>query len=233
MLISLFIQVFFLAITWFLMALPPLDQLNMYRNDQPALVMETIRMHRSQIKVPIYTHQSCLHDLLMDHHHRLDGPNQLDSTWKHYLDVSLYCIMPASQSKTKYYCLLLSIGSQPVNLIKRITNIKKSKSPVNNSTPSYSMDNPVFEDNPLGCSEPLGGTITSKRNTIHLRSGSCPSQLLQVNLGSKSGNTGAVVNKAEMFNSQRVKSHKERGALHGFAFHVYILLILTVVLMMI
>lgn len=91
------------------------------------------------------------------------------------------------------------------------------------------MDNPVFEDNPVGCSETPLATTTSKRNIVHLRSGSCPSQLLQINLGSKAGNASAVVNKAEMFNSQRVKSHKERGALHGSAFLVYILIIMKIV----
>ncbi|KAK9300223.1 hypothetical protein QLX08_006997 [Tetragonisca angustula] len=51
-----------------------------------------------------------------------------------------------------------------VSLMRRLTNIKKSKSP---PPTTYSMDNPVFED---------GSSI----NPIHVRSGSCPSQLLQV-----------------------------------------------------
>ncbi|XP_070156864.1 E3 ubiquitin-protein ligase SH3RF3 isoform X2 [Polyergus mexicanus] len=51
-----------------------------------------------------------------------------------------------------------------VSLMRRLTNIKKSKSP---PPATYSMDNPVFDD---------GNSI----NPIHVRSGSCPSQLLQV-----------------------------------------------------
>lgn len=119
-----------------------------------------------------------------------------------------------------------SQSSSTVNLIKRITNIKRSKSPVNNSTPAYSMDNPVFEDNTVGNPEPATNpTSASKRNTIHLshpqhvRSGSCPSQLLQslpvdINIGLSAGGSG-VLNKADMFGSHRIKSHKERAALHG------------------
>ncbi|XP_031839892.1 SH3 domain containing ring finger posh isoform X2 [Nomia melanderi] len=51
-----------------------------------------------------------------------------------------------------------------VSLMRRLTNIKKSKSP---PPATYSMDNPVFDD---------GNSI----NPVHVRSGSCPSQLLQV-----------------------------------------------------
>ncbi|XP_012537592.1 E3 ubiquitin-protein ligase SH3RF3 isoform X2 [Monomorium pharaonis] len=51
-----------------------------------------------------------------------------------------------------------------VSLMRRLTNIKKSKSP---PPATYSMDNPVFDD---------GNSV----NPVHVRSGSCPSQLLQV-----------------------------------------------------
>ncbi|XP_020290399.1 SH3 domain-containing RING finger protein 3 isoform X2 [Pseudomyrmex gracilis] len=51
-----------------------------------------------------------------------------------------------------------------VSLMRRFANIKKSKSP---PPATYSMDNPVFDD---------GNSV----NPIHVRSGSCPSQLLQV-----------------------------------------------------
>lgn len=89
------------------------------------------------------------------------------------------------------------------------------------------MDNPVFEDNTIGYTEPSNITSTaSKRNTIHLshpqhvRSGSCPSQLLQslpvdINLGLNAGTSG-ILNKADMFGSHRIKSHKERAALHQY-----------------
>nr|XP_033334248.1 E3 ubiquitin-protein ligase SH3RF3 isoform X1 [Megalopta genalis] len=51
-----------------------------------------------------------------------------------------------------------------VSLMRRFAYIKKSKSP---PPATYSMDNPVFDD---------GNSI----NPVHVRSGSCPSQLLQV-----------------------------------------------------
>ncbi|GLH05836.1 Endophilin-A [Gryllus bimaculatus] len=60
-----------------------------------------------------------------------------------------------------------------VSLMRRLTSIKKSKSP---PPATYSMDNPVFEDgtvaaSPVHPSHPV--------HPVHVRSGSCPSQLLQ------------------------------------------------------
>ncbi|XP_044749981.1 E3 ubiquitin-protein ligase SH3RF1 isoform X2 [Coccinella septempunctata] len=57
--------------------------------------------------------------------------------------------------------------SSTVSLMKRLASMKRPKSPPNSS---YSMDNPVFEDS----------TVTSAAQSVHVRSGSCPSQLLQV-----------------------------------------------------
>lgn len=97
------------------------------------------------------------------------------------------------------------------------------------------MDNPVFEDNTIGTAESantqqtnasaagMAAAAAAKRNTIHLshpqhvRSGSCPSQLLQslpvdLNLSLSTG-TAAALNKADMFGSHRIRSHKERAAL--------------------
>lgn len=125
-----------------------------------------------------------------------------------------------------------STSSTTANLIKRFTNMKRSKSPVNSTAPTYSMDNPVFEDI-AGITAPP--TVpTSKRNTIHLshpvhvRSGSCPSQLLQslpidINLATSSNGVSTTTNKnrdasgnsSYMFGSQRIKGHKERPALLG------------------
>lgn len=131
-----------------------------------------------------------------------------------------------------------SAASTTVNLIKRFTNMKRSKSPVNTSSTTYSMDNPVFEDCATSTSNGSNATIisaASKRNTIHLshpvhvRSGSCPSQLLQslpidINLANssmhatkKSVDTSNSSN-SYMFGSQRVKGHKERPTLHGCVF---------------
>ncbi|XP_049837601.1 E3 ubiquitin-protein ligase SH3RF2 isoform X1 [Schistocerca gregaria] len=55
-----------------------------------------------------------------------------------------------------------------VGLMRRLTSMKKSKSP---PPTTYSMDNPVFED---------GTVAASPSHPVHVRSGSCPSQLLQV-----------------------------------------------------
>ncbi|XP_044577828.1 E3 ubiquitin-protein ligase SH3RF3 isoform X1 [Cotesia glomerata] len=54
-----------------------------------------------------------------------------------------------------------------VSLMRRLTNIKKSKSP---PPATYSMDNPVFED----------GNFVASSDAVHVRSGSCPSQLLEI-----------------------------------------------------
>lgn len=116
-----------------------------------------------------------------------------------------------------------------MNLIKRITNIKRSKSPSNQTATAYSMDNPVFEDNTIGSTTNdqtnnlQSVTSAFKRNSIHMshpqhvRSGSCPSQLLQslpvdINASSSAG-INSVLSKADMFGSHRIRSHKERAAL--------------------
>ncbi|XP_076236122.1 SH3 domain containing ring finger posh isoform X1 [Calliopsis andreniformis] len=89
-----------------------------------------------------------------------------------------------------------------VSLMRRLTNIKKSKSP---PPTTYSMDNPVFDD---------GNSI----NPVHIRSGSCPSQLLQVGATQElnaSNNhhrlcPGSV--QGQVTSSQRLK-YKERPSL--------------------
>lgn len=124
----------------------------------------------------------------------------------------------------------ISASSATVNLIKRITNMKRSKSPVHSSATGYSMDNPVFEDVTGGTSNATAfSTNASKRNTIHLshpvhvRSGSCPSQILQslpveINLSSNSTNKNneSTSSSSYMFGSQRIKGHKERPTLQGY-----------------
>lgn len=89
------------------------------------------------------------------------------------------------------------------NKFKKFTNAKRSKSPVK----TYSMDNPVFEDNSGGFKNHIG---TSKRKTAtcamqptHIRSGSCPSKLTQ----------NESIRKVEAFRSHRVRPPKERSSL--------------------
>uniref|UniRef100_A0A6P7FMU2 RING-type E3 ubiquitin transferase n=1 Tax=Diabrotica virgifera virgifera TaxID=50390 RepID=A0A6P7FMU2_DIAVI len=57
-----------------------------------------------------------------------------------------------------------------VSLMKRLTSMKRSKSP---PPSSYSMDNPVFEDTSMQAAK-------HSATPVHVRSGSCPSQLLQI-----------------------------------------------------
>ncbi|KAF2899814.1 hypothetical protein ILUMI_06372 [Ignelater luminosus] len=76
-----------------------------------------------------------------------------------------------------------------VSLMRRLTSIKRSKSP---PASSYSMDNPVFEDSSV--------PVTSS-HPVHVRSGSCPSQLLQA--------LPAEHHRMFVSTSQRLK-HKDR-----------------------
>ncbi|KAJ8678581.1 hypothetical protein QAD02_014368, partial [Eretmocerus hayati] len=94
-----------------------------------------------------------------------------------------------------------------VSLMRRLTNMKKSKSP----PPSmYSMDNPVFDD---GNSSP-----SSIIDPVHIRSGSCPSQLLHA--GTTQDVKASTIGhhrlhhgrEGHVTSSQRVK-HKERPSL--------------------
>lgn len=113
-----------------------------------------------------------------------------------------------------------------VDLIKRFANIKLSKSQTNAPAAAYSMDNPVFED-VVGA---IGTNGSNRRNPshlsqpVHVRSGSCPSQLLQsLPIDVNQTISEATIKKldptanngAYMFGSQRIKSHKERAPLAG------------------
>ncbi|XP_023288307.1 SH3 domain-containing RING finger protein 3 isoform X2 [Orussus abietinus] len=81
-----------------------------------------------------------------------------------------------------------------VSLMRRLTNIKKSKSP---PPATYSMDNPVFDDgNSIGTSNP-----------VHMRSGSCPSQLLQMGPAQEINNP--------VHNQQRLHLGSGQGLTHA------------------
>ncbi|XP_044749982.1 E3 ubiquitin-protein ligase SH3RF1 isoform X3 [Coccinella septempunctata] len=81
--------------------------------------------------------------------------------------VSLALGLTAAQIEAKTSSKERKERSSTVSLMKRLASMKRPKSPPNSS---YSMDNPVFEDS----------TVTSAAQSVHVRSGSCPSQLLQV-----------------------------------------------------
>lgn len=116
-----------------------------------------------------------------------------------------------------------------ISLMKRLTSIKRSKSPTSLPASAYSMDNPVFEDASGESSAAAAAAVPATASTaavqppasgqpkqqqrsaqlahaVHVRSGSCPSQLLQ-NL-SLDGTPNA-------FGSQRLKGHKERPIVQG------------------
>ncbi|KAK6637282.1 hypothetical protein RUM44_007696 [Polyplax serrata] len=65
-------------------------------------------------------------------------------------------------------------------LIKRLTAMKRSKSPTESA--SYSMDNPVFDDAPTLAvpDQNFRSYQLCSQHPVHLRSGSCPSQLVHV-----------------------------------------------------
>ncbi|XP_038111278.1 E3 ubiquitin-protein ligase SH3RF1 [Culex quinquefasciatus] len=105
--------------------------------------------------------------------------------------------------------------SSAVSLMKRLTNIKRSKSPTTSggtANPAYSMDNPVFEDS--AASALAKPNLQQIINPVHVRSGSCPSQLLQ-NLPADLLAAQGRENVPYMYGSQRVKPHKERPSMHG------------------
>ncbi|XP_055592428.1 E3 ubiquitin-protein ligase SH3RF1-like [Uranotaenia lowii] len=105
--------------------------------------------------------------------------------------------------------------SSAVSLMKRLTNIKRSKSPTakegGTSNPAYSSDNPAFED---GLPTTVKPNLQQIINPVHVRSGSCPSQLLQ-NLPIDLHLAQGRENVPYMYGSQRVKPHKERPSMHG------------------
>ncbi|XP_060806193.1 E3 ubiquitin-protein ligase SH3RF1 isoform X2 [Amyelois transitella] len=102
-----------------------------------------------------------------------------------------------SKEKSKGEKSSISTG---VSLMKKLAAMKKCKSP----PPSgYSMDNPVFEDAP-GTSLMASLALQTQHHPVHVRSGSCPSQLLRA-----------------LPHTERVR-HKERPALALQDHHVQI-----------
>ncbi|XP_014259643.1 E3 ubiquitin-protein ligase SH3RF1 isoform X2 [Cimex lectularius] len=82
-----------------------------------------------------------------------------------------------------------------VGLMRRLASMKKSKSPP--PTP-YSMDNPVFEDSSMLLSQP-----------IHIRSGSCPNQLL----GTNSTSDSPAINYPRILSQSNRSKHIERPSI--------------------
>ncbi|XP_047508020.1 E3 ubiquitin-protein ligase SH3RF1 isoform X3 [Pieris napi] len=86
--------------------------------------------------------------------------------------------------------------SSGVSLMKRLAAMKKCKSP---PPVGYSMDNPVFDDSPNA------SLVYAAQHSVHVRSGSCPSQLLRA---LPAGPTSAGQNPAPA--GLTVARHKER-----------------------
>ncbi|XP_063700116.1 E3 ubiquitin-protein ligase SH3RF1 [Culicoides brevitarsis] len=101
--------------------------------------------------------------------------------------------------------------STAMSFVKRLT--KRSKSP-STSTGAYSMDNPVFEDSSVsGPTTSAGGAKNIHlSHPVHVRSGSCPSQLLQ-NIPMDVINQANQGSGPFVYGSQRIKGHKERPSM--------------------
>ncbi|XP_013171667.1 PREDICTED: E3 ubiquitin-protein ligase SH3RF1-like isoform X1 [Papilio xuthus] len=103
------------------------------------------------------------------------------------------------KEKTKSEKISISTG---VSLMKRLAAMKKCKSP---PPVGYSMDNPVFEDGP--------GPSLAAPHPVHVRSGSCPSQLLRTLPGAGGGGGGGAGERA------RIKERAAMLALHDHRMH--------------
>ncbi|XP_052901671.1 E3 ubiquitin-protein ligase SH3RF3 [Anopheles moucheti] len=156
--------------------------------------------------------------------------------------------------------------SSAVSLMKRLTNMKRSKSPTGGNggcsggtaNPAYTSDSSLFEEmagaadavilaaggTPAGSGQMAKAHFKQIANPVHVRSGSCPSQLLQnlpmdlmINGGGPThsvqqqphpqhhhqSNHPALAgvrseNVPMMYGSQRIKPHKERPSMHGFKY---------------
>ncbi|XP_058067313.1 E3 ubiquitin-protein ligase SH3RF1 [Anopheles bellator] len=146
--------------------------------------------------------------------------------------------------------------SSAVSLMKRLTNMKRSKSPTGagcsggTTNPAYTSDGSLFDE--MASNSPTGaGAQLAKANfqqivnPVHVRSGSCPSQLLQnlpMDLALNGGGVPShshqtshhhqqqnlvaslMASRVEngttplMYGSQRIKPHKERPSMHGFKY---------------
>lgn len=94
-------------------------------------------------------------------------------------------------------------NSTAVNLMKRLNIMKRSKSPVQGNP------NPAFEDTTVVATPAVVATATPVKQVAHVRSGSCPSQLLQnipIDIGSSTTGCGTLFG----FGSQRHKPQKEK-----------------------
>lgn len=127
-------------------------------------------------------------------------------------------VVEATQSPTEGPTTEKEKEKESINLIKRITqNLKRSKSPP--STPTNVESN---GGGPSTTSTPRSGQAVMQPRHLqaaHGRSGSCPSQLLdlsalKVNLPPRTSKLGDTQN-ALVFGSQRVRGQKDRPALHS------------------
>uniref|UniRef100_A0A182MY13 RING-type E3 ubiquitin transferase n=1 Tax=Anopheles dirus TaxID=7168 RepID=A0A182MY13_9DIPT len=144
--------------------------------------------------------------------------------------------------------------SSAVSLMKRLTNMKRSKSPTGGNggcsggtaNPAYTSDSSLFEEMAGAADGAAMAKAHFKQitNPVHVRSGSCPSQLLQnLPMDLMLNGVGAThspqqqqqqhplqqhhhpalagvrgENGPMMYGSQRIKPHKERPSMHGFKY---------------
>ncbi|XP_022124784.2 E3 ubiquitin-protein ligase SH3RF1 isoform X1 [Pieris rapae] len=112
----------------------------------------------------------------------------------------------ADKAKDKAKSEKSSISSG-VSLMKRLAAMKKCKSP---PPVGYSMDNPVFDDSPNA------SLVFAAQHPVHVRSGSCPSQLLRA-LPTSAGQIAAPAGLAVARHKDRLHDHRmlSRGSTEG------------------
>ncbi|KAG5894443.1 hypothetical protein JTB14_014892 [Gonioctena quinquepunctata] len=132
---------------------------------------------------------------------RSTSPNAISSSWHGQQDTSAAPLGRSSSAIMPGQAAVAKVSDKSkerkekgtVSLMKRLTSMKRSKSP---PATAYSMDNPVFEDASVQGVKPVPAV-----QPVHVRSGSCPSQLLQIQPNDHHRMFGST--------SQRHK-HKER-----------------------
>nr|XP_023014240.1 SH3 domain-containing RING finger protein 3 isoform X1 [Leptinotarsa decemlineata] len=135
---------------------------------------------------------------------RATSPNAISSSWHGHQDASAVPLGRSSSAIMPGQAAIAKAVDKPkdrkekgtVSLMRRLTSMKRSKSP---PPTTYSMDNPVFEDGGV-----VGNKPTQAIHPVHVRSGSCPSQLLQIQPNDHHRMFGST--------SQRHK-HKERPSI--------------------
>ncbi|XP_055372480.1 E3 ubiquitin-protein ligase SH3RF3 [Condylostylus longicornis] len=139
----------------------------------------------------------------------LDKHSNLTTESKEIKNIGACDVKDIAPNKIQNNPIIATTSSSVSSLVKRLTNIKRSKSPTQPST----------HNDDVGCK----GNLFSKEisllpHPIHVRSGSCPSQLLQTLPGDTAKEyitKTSSKNESPCFASQRLKGSKERPSLQS------------------